>query len=37
DHVHTLEQSISSVLDDDRDEVASNTSVASLFEYLKKI
>ncbi|CAF0783391.1 unnamed protein product [Adineta steineri] len=37
DQAHALEQSISPVPDDDRDEVASNTSVASLFEYLKKI
>ncbi|CAF3055269.1 unnamed protein product [Rotaria sp. Silwood2] len=37
DQAHALEKSISPVPDDDRDEVASNTSVASLFEYLKKI
>ncbi|CAF0884176.1 unnamed protein product [Adineta ricciae] len=37
DQAHVLEQSVSPVPDDDRDEIASNTSVASLFEYLKKI
>ncbi|UJR37521.1 hypothetical protein I4U23_030223 [Adineta vaga] len=37
DQAHALEQSVSPVPDDDRDEIASNTSVASLFEYLKKI
>ncbi|CAF0963578.1 unnamed protein product [Adineta steineri] len=37
DQAHALEQSISPGPDEDRDEVASNTSVASLFEYLKKI